>query len=661
MILLKKRTNLLVAAAFFLVLSGCDNIPQKTDAVGNLDPCAGLSSATRLAINNPLDPCYLGGSGPIDDDDDEGPIQSDCNDNDEDGFPAGTQCPVSVITDCDDTNADINPDAVEIEGNDIDEDCRMSDLDGDGFDDVAAGGTDCNDNAAYINPAATEVQGNPTDEDCSESSEPPHDADDDWYDSTEFGGPDCNDDNADSHPGLTEVCGNDVDEDCDGVICTMFLTPSDGTTGVPPNVIISVSTSTAFAFEPDLTFVLSRSGAVIDGELEIYNDRKALRFVPDVQLDFGVNYDILIRSEEEQHTATFRTIPDPGFTEQIVVEDNRNLANPIVYKVNMLHIYQPSVFNNLPIATVQDLFFDEIILGISHIVSTDWINGNFTLTHARPFYIDGTLANFDAGETAYQYYGAEVTSGTYFKMHQANTYYELGGESVLVDYVDISGEFYAPAGFQPTIINGRFKLRSTSCIRVCQAVLPTCDATICGLTSVCNNEQKMILAAFLGACGTSLSDPLYFDIGYQGTYRQLNRLDKSPPVLSGGEDGAPINMAITFDSPETLLSSESVIPYNNTIYEIGDYRTVSSYTDLYLSSKYHSNSTYRQITSTNLGPDYYEISGINFVLPTKEQITTKEKWLDTGERYDARFFFGPYTTIYPDILFIPEPEEDLPQ
>jgi len=99
-------------------------------------------------------------------------------------------------TDCNDSAAGTNPLAIEVSGNDIDEDCSNTavcfvDGDGDGFGDTAtvalaatAGltapascndassnraddSTDCNDSAAGTNPLATELDGNDIDEDCS--------------------------------------------------------------------------------------------------------------------------------------------------------------------------------------------------------------------------------------------------------------------------------------------------------------------------------------------------------------------------------------------------------------------------------------------------------------------------------------------------------------
>jgi hypothetical protein len=71
--------------------------------------------------------------------------------------------------DCDDLDASINPDAAEICGNGIDEDCdgfddicQPADNDGDGYDESV----DCNDLDASINPGAAEVCDDAKDNDC---------------------------------------------------------------------------------------------------------------------------------------------------------------------------------------------------------------------------------------------------------------------------------------------------------------------------------------------------------------------------------------------------------------------------------------------------------------------------------------------------------------
>jgi hypothetical protein len=68
--------------------------------------------------------------------------------------------------DCDDANAEINPNAVELANNIIDENCDglvlIIDVDGDSFN----SDLDCNDNDSSINPSAVEIPNNGIDEDC---------------------------------------------------------------------------------------------------------------------------------------------------------------------------------------------------------------------------------------------------------------------------------------------------------------------------------------------------------------------------------------------------------------------------------------------------------------------------------------------------------------
>jgi large repetitive protein len=167
-------------------------------------------------------------------------------------------------TDCDDTDAAVNPGATEL-CNDVDDDCDgtideddaadaatwYADTDVDGYGDVAsstdaceapsgyvASSTDCDDTDAAVNPSATELC-NSVDDDCDGSIDEDDAADAaTWYADTDGDGygetatsdvacnqptgyvadpGDCDDGDSAVNPSATELC-NGVDDDCDGTI-----------------------------------------------------------------------------------------------------------------------------------------------------------------------------------------------------------------------------------------------------------------------------------------------------------------------------------------------------------------------------------------------------------------------------------------------------------
>ncbi|HMZ89396.1 MAG TPA: MopE-related protein [Chitinophagales bacterium] len=165
------------------------------------------------------------------------------------------------LTDCDDTNPDINPGATEI-CNGMDDNCNgdidegltfttyYADMDGDGYGDAGMSATtcdgtpdgyvmdatDCNDADAAVNPGATEIC-NDVDDNCDGNIDEGlavvwyADMDGDGYgDATMMledcampegyvmDATDCNDADAAVNPGMTEVCGNGIDDNCDGNI-----------------------------------------------------------------------------------------------------------------------------------------------------------------------------------------------------------------------------------------------------------------------------------------------------------------------------------------------------------------------------------------------------------------------------------------------------------
>ena len=163
--------------------------------------------------------------------------------------------------DCDDADANVNPNAIEV-CNDIDDDCNGTaddgltfqayfvDEDNDAFGagdgtfacyDLGAGFTvvdgDCDDADANVNPSATEIC-NDVDDDCNGAMDDGLtflayfvDADNDAFGAgngtfacydlgagfTLVDG-DCDDANADVNPNATEIAGNNIDDNCDGSV-----------------------------------------------------------------------------------------------------------------------------------------------------------------------------------------------------------------------------------------------------------------------------------------------------------------------------------------------------------------------------------------------------------------------------------------------------------
>lgn len=103
----------------------------------------------------------------------------------------------------------IQPYTVEQKANYFVEHCSSPDDDADGYT-VAEG--DCNDTDSSIHPEAIDIPGDGIDQNCNGHDAEAGDDDDDTY--TEAEG-DCNDTNPEIHPGVPDICDG-VDNDCDG-------------------------------------------------------------------------------------------------------------------------------------------------------------------------------------------------------------------------------------------------------------------------------------------------------------------------------------------------------------------------------------------------------------------------------------------------------------
>ena len=162
-------------------------------------------------------------------------------DGDSDGFdvcgPADANNPDGLEADCDDGNDQINPGAVDVACDAIDQDCTggdsTPDIDSDGYDicgPLDANNpdgleADCDDNNGGINPGQSEIFCDAIDQDCDGSDSTP-DADADGFDvcgPTDATNPDgldadCDDDNGAINPSATEICDDNLDNDCDGSV-----------------------------------------------------------------------------------------------------------------------------------------------------------------------------------------------------------------------------------------------------------------------------------------------------------------------------------------------------------------------------------------------------------------------------------------------------------
>jgi hypothetical protein len=145
---------------------------------------------------------------------------SDGYDDDGDGY-------TELGGDCDDTDPLVSPVGIEVCGDDIDNDCDSyiddedddTDEDGDGFSACEGEDQDCDDDDEDIHPDADEVCGDEVDNDCDgdiDADDSETDADEDGQSACDL---DCDDTDPDIYSGAIEICDLlGVDEDCDGEI-----------------------------------------------------------------------------------------------------------------------------------------------------------------------------------------------------------------------------------------------------------------------------------------------------------------------------------------------------------------------------------------------------------------------------------------------------------
>jgi len=180
----------------------------------NADVHPGAAETPYNGLDDDCDPATLD-----DDLDQDGVVNADdCDDTNADINPSAAELCNGVDDDCDGA---IDPATA------VDASTWLADADADTFGDAnasvvacvapaahVADDTDCDDTNAAVNPGATEILGNLLDDDCDPTTSdiPPADEDGDGY-SVDV---DCNDADPELHPGVLDPLDG-VDRDCDGL------------------------------------------------------------------------------------------------------------------------------------------------------------------------------------------------------------------------------------------------------------------------------------------------------------------------------------------------------------------------------------------------------------------------------------------------------------
>ncbi len=216
-----------------LLGAACEGDPVKLDDNTNTGPVTSpVDTADATVPDTVYDLDHDGYNSDVDCDDNDWSIHpdageicdgkdNDCDDQIDEGWDVDgdghlpPEC--GGGDDCDDNNANINPSAVDIPYDGVDQDCSGSDnldADGDGFDAIEAGGNDCDDESASTYPGAPEVAKDGVDQNCDGLDL--LDGDGDGFDDDAFGGTDCDDSDPYIYPDGWEWMNDEVDSDCDG-------------------------------------------------------------------------------------------------------------------------------------------------------------------------------------------------------------------------------------------------------------------------------------------------------------------------------------------------------------------------------------------------------------------------------------------------------------